>query len=171
MKFIFREATEGDLPAILALYGQLGQDDGTVLSLDAALSLFSRLKSYPDYRIHVAVADNHIVGTFAMLVMDNMAHCGARSAILEDIVVEEEKRGQGIGKAMMAYAGTLCQEKKCYKMVLNSNQNRERAHRFYQALGYERHGYSFAIFPAAPTTGTEGRTERSLELMDKNNDQ
>ena len=116
-----------------------------MLSLDEARRIFDRLKSYPDYRIHVALADGKIVGTFALLIMDNLAHRGARSAILEDVVVEEGLRGQGIGKKMMAYAGDLCREKKCYKMALNSNRHRVEAHRFYESLGYERHGYSFAI--------------------------
>jgi GNAT superfamily N-acetyltransferase len=145
MNIIVREAREGDLPAILCLYAQLGQDDGTVLSLDQARFIFARLRSYPDYKLHVALADGKIVGTFALLVMDNLAHRGARSAILEDVVVDEGLRGQGIGKRMMDYAGDLCREKKCYKMALNSNRHRIEAHRFYESLGYERHGYSFAI--------------------------
>ena len=145
MNIIVREAQEADLPDILFLYGQLGQDDGTVLNLDEARCIFDRLKSYPDYGIHVALADGKIVGTFALLVMDNLAHRGARSAILEDVVVAEGLRGQGVGKKMMAYACALCREKKCYKMALNSNRHRVAAHRFYESLGYERHGYSFAI--------------------------
>jgi GNAT superfamily N-acetyltransferase len=145
MEIIFREATAVDLPAILSLYGQLGQDDGTVLGLDEATSIFNRLRSYPDYRIHVALADSKIIGTFALLIMDNLAHRGARSAILEDVVVDEEQRGQGVGKQMMVYAGDLCREKRCYKMALNSNRHRVEAHRFYESLGYERHGYSFAL--------------------------
>jgi GNAT superfamily N-acetyltransferase len=145
MNIILREARETDLPDILSLYGQLGQDDGTVLSLDEARCIFDRLRSYPDYGIHVALADGKIVGTFALLIMDNLAHRGARSAILEDVVVDEGLRGQGVGKKMMAYAADLCREKKCYKMALNSNRHRRAAHRFYESLGYERHGYSFAI--------------------------
>ena len=145
MNIIFREATEIDLPAILRLYAQLGQDDGTVLGLDEAAGILNRLRSYPDYRIHVALTNGIIVGTFALLVMDNLAHRGARSAILEDVVVEEGMRGQGVGRKMMAYAGDLCREKGCYKMALNSNRHRVEAHRFYESLGYERHGYSYAI--------------------------
>ncbi len=145
MKITLREATEVDLPAILALYSQLGQDDGTVLGLEEAGTIFNRLQGYPDYRIYVALIDGKVIGTFALLIMDNLAHRGARSAILEDVVVEEGLRGQGVGKKMMAYAADLCREKRCYKMALNSNRHRVEAHRFYESLGYERHGYSFAI--------------------------
>ncbi len=152
MDIIFRIAGEVDLPAVLSLYRQLGEDDGTVLPLDEACRLFRRLESYPDYHLHVAVVDHRIVGTFALLIMDNLAHHGARSAILEDVVVEKARRGQGIGKKMMTYAGDLCRQKGCYKIVLSSNRRRTSAHRFYERLGFQLHGYSYAInhLPGAP---------------------
>jgi GNAT superfamily N-acetyltransferase len=146
MDIIICEATEVHLPAILLLYAQLGgQDNGTVLDLKEASRTFERLKAYPDYRIYVALADSKVVGTFALLIMDNIAHSCAKSAILEDVVVEEKMRAQGVGKKMMTFAGELCREKRCYKMTLSSNLHRVQAHLFYESLGYERHGYSYSI--------------------------
>jgi ribosomal protein S18 acetylase RimI-like enzyme len=145
MELILREAAEADLPAILCLYAQLGQDDGSVLELQEAAQIFKKMKSYPDYRIHIAVLDQNIVGIFSLLVMDNLGHRGAPSAILEDVVVEKKLRGMGIGNRMMGYAHDLCREKGCYKMTFSSNLNREAAHRFYESLGFSRHGYSFFI--------------------------
>jgi GNAT superfamily N-acetyltransferase len=145
MEISIREATESDLPGIILLYTQLAQDNDTALSLNDAGRIFARLKTYPDYRIYVALADSRIVGTFALLIMDAIAHHGARSGILEDVVVEAGLRGRGVGKKMLAYAGNLCREKGCYKISLTSNRSREAAHRFYESLGYEKHGYSFSI--------------------------
>jgi GNAT superfamily N-acetyltransferase len=145
MDMILREAIEGDLPGLLALYGQLGQDDGSVLSMGDARRIFHRMKEYPSYRLHVAELDGRVVGTFALLVMDNLGHLGTPSAILEDVVVDEGLRGMGIGKRMMDYAHDLCRLQGCYKMTFSSNANREAAHRFYESLGFRRHGYSFYI--------------------------
>lgn len=39
----------------------------------------------------------------------------------------------------------LAHKKGCYKAALSSNLKRERAHAFYESLGFERHGYSFRI--------------------------
>ena len=50
---------------------------------------------------------------------------------------------QGVGKAMMEHAREQCRLAGCYKLALSSNLRREAAHRFYEALGFERHGYSF----------------------------
>ena len=145
MEITTREATEVDLSAILSLYAQLGQDDGAVLGLEEAGRIFVRMKAYPDYRMYVALLNGRVVGTFAILIMDNIAHMGAPSAILENVVVEEGLRGQGVGKRMMKCANSICRKKGCYKMSFTSNRNREAAHRFYESLGFEKHGYSFSM--------------------------
>lgn len=140
-----REAAIADLPTMLELYGQLGMDDGQVLPLADAEKLFLRIGNYPDYKLYLAELDGRPVGTFALLVMDNLGHMGTPSAILEDVVVAESCRGTGIGQQMMAFATDLCRQKGCYKFFFSSNINRTDAHRFYENLGFEKHGYSFYI--------------------------
>lgn len=162
MNITLHEAIEADLPAILSLYAQLGEDDGAVLNLAQAGRIFARIRTYPDYRLYIARRDDRIVGTFALLIMDNLGHQGARSAILEDVVVANELRGQGIGRSMVLFANRLCQAKDCYKLALSSNRNREAAHRFYESLGFVRHGFSYAIaFPPAGEAICEAVPENS----------
>jgi ribosomal protein S18 acetylase RimI-like enzyme len=140
-----RPATRADLGAVLSLYAQPGMDDGQMLSLKDAEALFDRMKSYPDYTLLVAEIDGQIVGTLALLVMDNLGHLGARSAVVEDVVVSPDHQGQGIGNMMMRHAMARATAKRCYKMTLSSNMKRTAAHGFYDALGFRRHGYSFWI--------------------------
>jgi len=47
---------------------------------------------------------------------------------------------------MMAHALEECRRAGCYKLALSSKVKRDGAHRFYESLGFERHGYSFAVF-------------------------
>jgi GNAT superfamily N-acetyltransferase len=142
---IIRKASESDLAGVLALYAQPELDDGAVLSLADAAEIFRRFNRYPDYALYVAEQEGRIVGSFALLIMDNLGHLGARSAIVEDVVVDPALQGSGIGRAMMQYAAERCREKDCYKLALSSNLKRERAHAFYASLGFERHGLSFRI--------------------------
>ena len=137
-----RPARREDLAAILALYADL-ETNGQVLDLPAAESIFARMQQYPNYTVYVAVAEGQIVGAFELLIMDNLAHVGAPSGIVEDVVVHPAWRGQGIGKQMMAFALEQCRQAGCYKLALSSNRKREAAHRFYEALGFQKHGYSF----------------------------
>ena len=140
-----RKANAADIAAVLALYAQPDLDDGNVLSVDQGVALFERFGRYPDYTLYVAEQDHEIVGSFALLVMDNLGHLGSPSGIVEDVVVAPARQGNGIGAAMMRFALECCREKGCYKLMLSSNAKRARAHAFYESLGYERHGYSFRV--------------------------
>lgn len=142
-----REAQAEDLRAILSLYAQEGLDEGSVLPLEEAEAIFDHMRAYPDYRLYVAELEGRVVGTFALLIMRNLIHLGAASGLVEAVGVDAALRGQGIGRAMMEHARTLCRARGCYKMALSSNLKRERAHAFYESLGFERHGYSFRVEP------------------------
>jgi len=150
-KLSVRMASESDLEKILALYAQAEFDAGKVLPLAIAKQLFERFADYPDYTLYVAEHGEEIVGTFALLVMHNLGHLGAPSAIVEDVAVAPALQGNGIGKAMMQFALELCRDKGCYKLMLSSNLKREQAHAFYDSLGFERHGFSFRVdVPRSP---------------------
>jgi GNAT superfamily N-acetyltransferase len=142
---LVRPASAADVAGVLALYAQPDLDDGNVLPIDQAVALFERFGRYPDYTLFVAEQDHAMVGSFALLVMDNLGHLGAPSGIVEDVVVAPARQSNGIGAAMMRFAMERCREKGCYKLVLSSNAKRVRAHAFYESLGFERHGYSFRI--------------------------
>jgi GNAT superfamily N-acetyltransferase len=142
---LVRPASAADVAGVLALYAQPDLDDGNVLPIDQAVALLERFGRYPDYTLFVAEQDHAMVGSFALLVMDNLGHLGAPSGIVEDVVVAPARQSNGIGAAMMRFAMERCREKGCYKLVLSSNAKRVRAHAFYESLGFERHGYSFRI--------------------------
>ena len=144
-KLLVRPAVPADLRKVLDLYAQPEFDAGNVLPLQTARQLLERFADYPDYTLYVAERGGEIVGTFALLVMHKLAHLGAPSGIVEDVAVAPGLHGEGIGKAMMQFALDLCRDKGCYKLVLSSNAKRERAHAFYESLGFERHGFSFRV--------------------------
>jgi GNAT superfamily N-acetyltransferase len=145
MSVTLRQATAADLPHVLALYAQPGLDNGKVLAVDQAETIFAQFAHYPHYRLFLALDGPTVVGSYALLVMHNLAHCGTPSAIAEDVVVLHERQGQGIGRQMMAHAVAQAREAGCYKLALSSNHKRKEAHAFYTALGFAQHGLSFVI--------------------------
>eukprot|EP01137_Pigoraptor_chileana_P030200 Opistho-2@16459 len=142
MNIQIRQAIKEDLPQILNLYADV-LDKGEVLSLEQAETLFSKMTTYPNYKVYVAETESTIIGTFALLIMDNLAHLGTPSAVVEDVVVADNYQGKGIGKTMMIFAMEKCKEAGCYKLVLSSNLKRTEAHAFYESLAFEKHGFSF----------------------------
>ena len=148
LELALREATEADLPGILGVYAQPELDDGRVLDLERARAQFRRINEHPGYRVYVAEREGQVLGTFALLIMPNLSHLGAPAGIVDQVGVLPQYQGQGVGRQMMEHARRLCEQAGCYKLTLSSNLKREAAHRFYEALGFEKHGYSFRIDPA-----------------------
>jgi GNAT superfamily N-acetyltransferase len=144
MNIVIKEATKNDLPNILNLYATV-LDKGNILTLEAAENIFQKMQTYPNYKVYVAENDEEIIGTFALLIMDNLAHQGTPSGVVEDVAVLTDLQGQGIGKMMMKFALDKCREAGCYKMALSSNVRRNEAHAFYESLGFEKHGFSFLL--------------------------
>lgn len=144
MKVIIRQATLDDVKDILHIYAE-SLDNGKVLSVEKAQRIFLKQQQYPDYKVFVAEYEQQLVGTFAILIMENMAHQGTPSAVVEDVGVLSTVQGKGIGKLMMEYALNYAKEKGCYKMSLSSNLKREKAHQFYESLGFQKHGFSFLM--------------------------
>jgi GNAT superfamily N-acetyltransferase len=120
-------------------------DNNQVLDITEAKMIFDKMKLYPDYHVYVAEIDGIIVGTFALVILDNLAHMGSKSGLIEDVVVAQASHGQGIGKQMMRFAIETCKEKSCYKVCLSSNLKRLNAHKFYEEIGFKIHGYSFSM--------------------------
>jgi len=60
---------------------------------------------------------------------------GLRS-IIEDVIVDEKLRRQGIGEALMRYAIELAREAGADGVSLTSNPQRQAANKLYQAMGF-----------------------------------
>lgn len=148
MNLAIRLATVYDLPEVLRLYHQSGLDRGSNLTMADAEQWFHRLRQYPNYNLWIATLgepDNKRVGTFTLLIMDNLVHHGSPSGIIEGVAVDPAFQGQGIGRQMMHWAIAQCQAAGCYKLCLSTNLKREQAHAFYESLGFQKHGYSFLV--------------------------
>ena len=144
-KIIISEATIENIPDVLKLYSQADIDNDDILTVDEAQGIFEKFNRYPKYSLYVAKIDNAIIGTFELLIMDNLAHKGKPSAIMEDVIVDMNYRSQGIGKKMVEFAMEISRKNGCYKLSLSSNLKRERAHKFYEKLGFIKHGFSYVV--------------------------
>ena len=145
MDIALRAARLPDLERLLALYRALDVGPEPALPLADAQAKFLDLTWNPGHRIYVAVTDEEIVGTFALITIGGLAHGARHSYIVEDVVVAEGMRGLGIGRTMMRFAMEACASERGYKLVLSSHLRREEAHGFYEGLGFRKHGYSFLL--------------------------
>lgn len=137
-----RRATAADVDALFALYRQLSSPD-TPLTRERLTATFATVEARGAFEVWVAVRGDAMIGTFMLAILEALGARCRPLAIVEDVVVEVSERGRGVGKAMMHFAMERARAAECYKLMLSSNEKREEAHRFYESLGFERHGFSF----------------------------
>ncbi len=86
-------------------------------------------------RLLVAKLDGAIVGSLTLALFP--IPTGVR-AWIEDVVVDEGVRGQGIGAALNQEALKLAQDQGARTVDLTSRPSREAANRLYQRLGFKQ---------------------------------
>ena len=87
----------------------------------------------PASHLLLARVDDEIVGALTLVVF--RIPTGMR-AWIEDVVVDEAARGQGIGEALNREALRLAKERGAITVDLTSRPSREAANRMYQRLGF-----------------------------------
>jgi ribosomal protein S18 acetylase RimI-like enzyme len=120
-------------------------DDGVVAALTALLPQLSStakpptadglagLVAHPSVTLLVARVDDRIVGTLTLVRFP--LPTGERARI-EDVVVDESARGQGVGAALTKEALRLAEEFGVRSVDLTSRPSRLAANRLYQRLGF-----------------------------------
>ena len=145
MRITVRQAVLQDVPRLLELYRLLDVGDDPQLGLEQARQRFLAIAATADHTVHVAQSDGRIVGTFALILIAGLAHGARPFAIVEDVVVDAPLQGRGVGRQMMRFAMDRCVERGCYKLALSSHLSRDQAHRFYESLGFAKHGFSYLV--------------------------
>ncbi|MCD7905545.1 MAG: GNAT family N-acetyltransferase [Clostridiales bacterium] len=64
---------------------------------------------------------------------------------ISSIIVKEQCRGKGFGKALITHAKELALSKGCKAVILDSGLPRTSAHAFYEVCGFEKSCYGFEL--------------------------
>ncbi|MCF8149735.1 MAG: GNAT family N-acetyltransferase [Burkholderiaceae bacterium] len=136
-----RRVSDEELPVLLALLTEL--DDEPRISPSEGRFLFEQVQRTGSY--YMAWEDGVAVGAFYLLLYVTLIHAGQPQALVDSVVVARDRRRQGIGRLLMASALDLARQGGAGKLALSSNTKRADAHRFYDALGFRRHGVSFVV--------------------------
>jgi ribosomal protein S18 acetylase RimI-like enzyme len=136
MQVEIRAATALDAPAAVGLMAQLaefghGQVDPGVEER------FRRMIESPQYAIFVAEASQgQVVGLLSMSQRWTLWHTGP-CALIEELVVDEGARRQGIGRALIQAALDWARAQGCSEVELSTEPDNRQAQAFYRRLGFE----------------------------------
>lgn len=141
-------AVHGDLEALLGLLDELhaGGDRPPRPDGERARETWERILGQEGRTILIAEDGGRPVGAADVTVVSNLTHRAAPWAIVENVVVAGERRRQGIGRALMNAAVARARSAGCYKVQLLSLREREEAHEFYRALGFETLAEGFRLY-------------------------
>lgn len=121
-------------------------DDGVVAAFEKLIPQLSRSNPAPDAATLQAIADSEastllvahdeaggIVGSMTLAMF--RIPTGLR-AWIEDVVVDENARGRGVGKLLNEHALDLAKQAGARTVDLTSRPSREAANRLYRRLGF-----------------------------------
>jgi GNAT superfamily N-acetyltransferase len=127
-----RLAAAADAAALAELIEQLGYNANAREVAERLATMQAEGRA-----VLVAEAGGAVIGCLSTSVM-RVLHRPAPVGRISMMVVDEGQRGAGIGAALVAEAERLLAAQGCYMVEVTSHVRRERAHRFYERLGYER---------------------------------
>lgn len=107
----------------------------------------SEIVDSPATSLLVARDGDAIVGTLTLAVF--RIPTGVR-AWIEDVVVDESARGQGVGEALTLEAVALARAAGARSVELTSRPTREAANRLYRRLGFEARETNVLRLPLEP---------------------
>ncbi|MEU1646208.1 N-acetyltransferase family protein [Micromonospora zamorensis] len=132
---MFRAARPDDLAQIIRLYRQLNPDD-PVLDDDFGAAVFRQILGSPGLHLFVLELDGAVVASTYLNVIPNLSRSASPYAVIENVVVEESRRGTGLGRQIMADTLQAAWDAGCYKAMLMTGSRNPATHGFYRACGF-----------------------------------
>ena len=137
--FNVRLAAQDDVELLCRLLAQLFAQEAE-FSPDPELQakgLLLILKGQDVGRILLAESGGQIIGMINLLYTVSTA-LGGRVALLEDMVVDRNFRGLGVGESLLNAGLDQAQADGCLRVTLLTDQDNGRAHSFYERNGFVR---------------------------------
>lgn len=135
---IFRDARRADVPEMVALLsddplgkGREGAD------MKAYLAAFDEIEANPMHQLIVVEQAGRVIGCCQLTILSGLSRGGARRALVEAVRVAKDRRSSGIGAKLMAECEVRARSAGAGVIQLTTDKSRTRAHKFYEALGYE----------------------------------
>lgn len=106
------------------------------LEREAAGKIFQKINANPDHVVIVAELNKRIVGCITLLIEQKFIHKGGKVGHIEDVAVNAEQQGMGIGHKIVNYALDRAKSQGCYKTILHCSDD---VKPFYKKLGFKQH--------------------------------
>ncbi len=147
----FREANAEDLAQIIALlrddvFGAARNPEHEAAS-PAYDSAWAEILADPNNSYIVADQGGIIVGCYQLTFIRGLSHAGGLRGQIESVRIAADRRGGGLGSAMMQDAIERARQRGARLVQLTTDTRRAHTRRFYERLGFvaSHHGMKLAL--------------------------
>ena len=128
---MIRKAEKSDLDAIYGLMKQLSRHEFTQRQFEDCYT-----HNIEKGCVLVYEKDNRIICGCAVFAIHYPLHFSCKTAEIVNLIVDENSRGGGIGKELLAAIEQIALDNGCICIEVASGKHREAAHRFYEREGF-----------------------------------
>jgi len=125
---------QSDLEAISQLHVHFWDEPSDVGQMAETLRLLERDS---DHLFLAARVDDMCIGTATGVICHGLYGGFDTYMVIEDVVVDEAHRRQGVASALVVELERFARERSCRQMIVLSESVRHDAHGLYGALGFE----------------------------------
>lgn len=156
-----RRATRADVPGIVELLadddlGRQREHRGPPLP-DDYWSAFDAIDRDPNHQLVVLDSDDpddpRPLGCLQVTFLPYLTFTGGWRAQIEAVRVREDRRGEGHGRTLFAWAIDAARRRGCHLVQLTTNVSREDARRFYDSLGFTASHHGLKLYLDGDVTG------------------
>jgi GNAT superfamily N-acetyltransferase len=138
---LIREVTYGDLSRVVALLQQLWPEKQ--IEHEKLWELLEEYIKESDYRIYGYEEEGVLLGISTVSLRWALFY-GGRVAIIEDLIVDKDHRGEGIGRKLVRFVeDRMAEDGEVKGIEVSSDLHRKTAHEFWERCGYSKLAFQF----------------------------
>ncbi len=142
-----RQATIEDSAVITQLMAQLIEAsgyEGWQVSPERVEESLRKMADNDAYQVLLAEDEGQVVGLLSLSFRHTLFH-PAPSALIDELVVEQGHRRQGVGQQLMAEAIERCRAAGCCEIEVSTERSNEAAQEFYRQHGFSHEAVLFEL--------------------------
>ena len=147
---LIRHLELSDLDALLALYEHLHKSDAPLPERAVVERVWRELVANRSYRYYGVFVGASLLSSCTLAIIPNLTRGCRPYGVIENVVTHVGHRRKGYAKAILREALKDAWATNCYKVMLLTGRKDEATLRFYESVGFDRHGkQAFIAKPVA----------------------
>ena len=131
-----RHARALDAPKLVEMIRELAAQHGDNAQITEEELVFLCFGPTPWQTVIVAECGGQVVGYVAMQRRSQL-QLAKRAMDVHHLFVDSDMRGRGVGRALIEAASAFAELNRCHLLMLGVMEQNERAHGFYERLGFD----------------------------------